>query len=96
MNMTNKYRSGQEAYDSPRNPTVDHPDYYQSNGIEVIDVIEHFGLGFRRGSCIKYLLRAGRKPGADMITDLRKAQWYLSREIEELEKRGKTNENHQT
>ena len=85
--MTNKYQSGQEQYEKPRDPAVDHPDYYQSAGIEVIDVIEQFSLGFRLGSCLKYLLRSGRKPGADIITDLKKAQWYLNREIGELEKK---------
>lgn len=58
---------------------VDHPAHYQGNGIEVIDVIEGFNLGFRLGNAVKYILRAGHKN--DRNEDLRKALWYLKREI---------------
>jgi hypothetical protein len=63
---------------------VDHPDHYNQHpaGIECIDVIEH--LTFNTGSAIKYAWRAGLKPGADALTDLRKARWYLDREIARL------------
>lgn len=63
--------------------TVNHPNHYQGNGIEAIDVIEAFSLGFNMGNAIKYLLRAGKK--GDKIEDLKKAQWYLEREILNLE-----------
>lgn len=57
---------------------VDHPTHYvTAAGIEVIDVIECYGLGFHLGNAVKYLLRAGRKGDAE--TDLRKAAWYLER-----------------
>lgn len=59
---------------------VDHPAHYSAGGIEAIDVIEAFGLGFHLGNVVKYVLRAGRK-SADALEDLRKAQWYLEREI---------------
>jgi len=55
------------------------PAHYKANGIEAIDVIEAFGLGFNLGNAIKYILRAGRK--SDTATDLAKASWYLQREI---------------
>lgn len=61
--------------------SIDHPAHYCSDGIEAIDVIEAFGLGFCLGNVVKYVLRAGRK-SADALEDLRKAQWYLEREIE--------------
>lgn len=60
---------------------IDHPAHYSAGGIEAIDVIEAFGLGFHLGNVVKYVLRAGRK-SADALEDLRKAQWYLEREIE--------------
>jgi len=64
---------------------VNHPDHYQSAaGIEAIDVIEAFGLGFCLGNAVKYILRAGKKGPA--LTDLQKARWYLDREIARLEK----------
>lgn len=62
---------------------VDHPAHYQSGGIEAIDVIEAFGLGFCLGNAIKYILRAGRKSD-DVVTDIEKARWYLDREIARL------------
>jgi hypothetical protein len=40
---------------------VDHPDHYQSERIEAIDVIEAFRLNFSLGSAVKYILRAGKK-----------------------------------
>lgn len=63
---------------------VDHPAHYNSHpaGIECIDVIE--AMTFNVGSAIKYAWRAGLKPGADALTDLRKAAWYLDREIKRL------------
>lgn len=65
---------------------VDHPRHYQMpGGIEVIDLVEH--LPFSLGNCVKYICRAGQKPGVDALTDLRKASWYLAREIARLEGR---------
>ena len=60
-------------------------DYYESDGIEVFDVIEAFDLNFNLGNVMKYICRAGRKT-FDPIPDLRKAFTYLEREIERLEK----------
>ena len=61
---------------------VDHPDHYQAKGMEAIDVIEAYNLNISLGSAIKYILRAGKKPGESSIEDLNKAIWYLQREIE--------------
>jgi hypothetical protein len=64
---------------------VDHPPHYQTAaGIEAIDVIEAFELGFSLGNAVKYILRAGKK--GDRLDDLKKARWYLSREIANAEK----------
>lgn len=62
---------------------VNHPAYYQTGGIEAIDVIEAWGLGFCLGNTVKYIARAGKK--GNRLTDLKKAAWYLSREIEKEE-----------
>ena len=61
------------------------PAHYKSGELEVIDIIEEFGFGhgFRLGNVIKYVLRAGRKGSS--LEDLKKARWYLQREIENLE-----------
>jgi hypothetical protein len=63
---------------------IDHPAHYggADNPYEAIKVIEAWGLGFCLGNLLKYVSRAGQKPGADAVTDLSKAAWYLQREIE--------------
>lgn len=59
---------------------VNHPPHYKANGMEAIDVIEAFApSNYHRGNALKYLLRAGKK--GDLIQDLRKAIWYIEREI---------------
>lgn len=50
-------------------------------GVEVIDITED--LSFPLGNVVKYVLRSPHKGG---VEDLRKAQWYLTREIERLER----------
>lgn len=67
---------------------VDHPPHYGGgdNPYEAIKVIEAWGLGFCLGNAVKYVARAGRKPGAEAVEDLRKARWYLDREIARLER----------
>ena len=59
---------------------VDHPTHYNAHpkGIECIDVIEDWPC-FNLATACKYLWRCDHK-GAD-IEDLRKAVWYIEREI---------------
>lgn len=59
---------------------VNHPPHYKKHpsGVECITVTEHFN--FCLGNAVKYIWRAGEK--GDAIEDLRKAVWYLNREIE--------------
>jgi hypothetical protein len=59
--------------------TISHPSHYVVGKMEVIDVIEDFGLGFHLGNVVKYVLRSGRKN--DALEDLKKARWYLDRAI---------------
>lgn len=63
----------------PKPDPVNHPPHYTSHpsGVECVDVAEHYG--FCIGNAIKYLWRAGLK--GDAIEDLKKARWYLDREI---------------
>lgn len=62
---------------------IEHPPHYRGaeDPYEAIKVIEAWGLGFCLGNAAKYICRAGRKPGVDRTEDLRKAKWYLEREI---------------
>lgn len=63
---------------------INHPAHYTNHpsGIECIQIVEH--MGFCRGNAIKYIWRAGEK--GPPIDDLRKAVWYLEREIKRLER----------
>jgi uncharacterized protein DUF3310 len=63
---------------------IDHPAHYggADNPYEAIKVIEAWKLGFNLGNAIKYISRADKKDNT--LTDLRKAAWYLQREIETL------------
>lgn len=71
--------------DIERREAVNHPDYYKRGGIEAIDAIEAWELGFNLGNVVKYIARAGHKT-ADSLRDLKKAEWYLSHEIERMER----------
>lgn len=63
---------------------VNHPQHYNEHpsGVECIKVTEH--MNFCLGNAVKYIWRAGLK-SPNPIQDLRKAEWYVRREIERLE-----------
>jgi hypothetical protein len=58
---------------------VNHPPHYTSHpsGVECITITEH--MGFNLGNALKYIWRADLK--GDAVEDLRKAAWYVEREI---------------
>jgi hypothetical protein len=58
------------------------PHYISKGGIESIDVIESFELGFNLGNAIKYILRCENK--GNKKQDLEKARWYLNRELDKF------------
>ncbi len=62
---------------------VNHPAHYggENSVYEAIRVIEAWDLGFNLGNTVKYISRAGKKDGAPLSQDLKKAAWYLNREI---------------
>ena len=66
------------------NDAVNHPSHYTSDnsGIECIEVSENWS--FCLGNALKYLWRAGLKDGNSDIQDLKKAVWYIEREIARL------------
>lgn len=73
-----------------KNDPVNHPSHYTSHParckcgepIECIQITEH--MGFNLGNATKYVWRCDLKK--DAIEDLKKARWYLDREIEKREK----------
>ena len=64
---------------------IERPSHYCFSRIEPIDVIEAWGLGFHLGNVVKYIARAGRK--GSRMEDIRKAHWYLGRELQRETKR---------
>ena len=79
-------------FNSNKKEMVNHPDHYHPGTYEAINVIEAWDLNFNLGSAIKYISRCGLKPDAELskkektLEDLRKAAWYVNREIERLSK----------
>lgn len=67
---------------SAQTDPIDHPAHYLAHpsGVECITITEH--MGFNLGNVVKYVWRADLK--GDAIEDLKKARWYLTREIERL------------
>ena len=67
---------------------VNHPEHYGGgdNPYEAIKIIEALNLNFHLGNTLKYISRAGKKEPEKVLQDLRKAAWYLNREIENREK----------
>jgi hypothetical protein len=63
---------------------VYHPPHYKAHpsGVECIEITEH--MNFCLGNALKYIWRAGLK--GDAIEDLKKARWYIEREIQRREK----------
>lgn len=74
--------------------SINHPSHYNNHpsGVECITITEH--MNFNVGNAVKYLWRAGLKTGASnaksyeaakneqYLEDLKKARWYIDREIE--------------
>jgi hypothetical protein len=80
--LNNEFPSLEDTY--PQKEMVNHPSHYQSSKFEAIDVIEEFNLNFNTGNAVKYILRAGKKFEDKTLEDLKKAVWYLEREIKKL------------
>ena len=76
---------------------INHPSHYTAGKIEVIDFIEDKGFGFNLGNVVKYVSRCGKKKSAGKsldakaLEDLKKARFYLDREIVLREKGMKKN-----
>lgn len=75
----------------PLNDAVNHPNHYTAGTLETIDAIEAMvgqagwspATGYRLGNVLKYLWRHAHKGG---LESLKKARWYLDREIAAVEK----------
>ena len=63
---------------------INSPKHYTTGKYEVIDVIEDWDLNFRLANTIKYVARHKHK--GKPLEDLKKALWYLQREIDTYER----------
>lgn len=90
----NQYCKGamaiQKLMEEKKKENVNHPKHYTMKGIEPIEYIESHDFNFNLGNVIKYVSRADYK-GSE-IEDLKKAKWYLEKEIETRIKREMENE----
>ncbi|WVX89666.1 hypothetical protein SEA_FEYRE_47 [Mycobacterium phage Feyre] len=70
--------------DDPAEDVVNHPSHYTSHpsGVECITITEH--MGFNLGNAVKYIWRCDLK--RDAIEDLKKAAFYVDREIAKRER----------
>lgn len=74
-----KAEEEQKAYDPP-------PAHYQGEGVTPWHIWEAFGLDPWQANVIKYVLRAGKKPGEEAASDYEKAVHYLSYLIDRAER----------
>ena len=77
------FRDAEAAHDA-----VNSPSHYASGEIECIDAIKASMTawafhGYLKGNVQKYMWRYEKK--VNPVEDLKKAQWYLAKLIEELE-----------
>lgn len=73
------------SHEKAQEPNIyNHPRHYNVGDIEVIDAIDSWQLGFYEGNIVKYISRAKHK--GHEVEDLKKAQWYLNRLIQNKEK----------
>ena len=68
------------------------PTHYRKQPIQPIEIIDAYGLDFKRGNALKYLLRAGSKLGEEKSDDLQKAIWYLVCELHSIDLADEINE----
>lgn len=63
---------------------IEKPAHYNQSSIQPVDVIENWRLGYHLGNVVKYVCRHQYKNNP--VEDLKKASWYLEREIKRLER----------
>jgi hypothetical protein len=81
--MTAEQITLKDIWNRTKDDPVDHPPHYTKHpsGVECIQITEH--MNFCTGNAVKYLWRHVDKGG---VEDLKKARWYIDREITRLEK----------
>jgi hypothetical protein len=73
--------SGKTGTNACSERSKQNPDHYQLGSIQVWDFIIDQDLDFILGNVVKYVCRAGTKPGESRLDDLKKAQAYINKAI---------------
>ena len=82
MNKPKRMKEIADMYDKqPSNSST--PSHYQGT-TQPIDLINAQNLNFNLGNVVKYVCRAGKKKGENVLSDLEKAQNYINYEIERV------------
>ena len=84
-----------DAKNEESGDSVNHPSHYTQGKYEVIDyIIQEYGWDFLLANVIKYVSRAGHKADPNLsidekaIEDLKKASWYLEKQMQEIAEAG--------
>ena len=75
------FHSG-EQHAEPIDAVAESPSYYTRGEIQPWDFIRDQGLNYHLGNAVKYITRAGKKPGNTAAKDLQKAIHYLENELQ--------------
>lgn len=83
--LNNKHKKMKEIADRyDKQQTINNtPTHYQGS-IQPIDLINTQDLNFNLGNVVKYVCRAGKKQGENILSDLEKAKDYINFEIERV------------
>lgn len=82
---TKKMKEIADRYDKQQPFISSTPTHYQGS-IQPIDLINAQELNFNLGNVVKYVCRAGKKQGENILSDLEKAKDYINFEIERVKK----------
>lgn len=80
-----------DMYDEQQPFISSTPTHYQGT-TQPIDLINAQDLNFNLGNVVKYVCRAGKKQGENILSDLEKAKDYINFEIERVKKWTNVNE----
>lgn len=93
MNKSKLLKEIAEKYDTnnEEQPTTTSstPQHYQGT-TQPIDLINAQNLNFNLGNVVKYVCRAGKKDGENILSDLEKAKNYINYEIERVKNNEQT------
>jgi len=78
-----EFKTPQDETPRPKIDMINQPPHYTNTDVEPINAIEAWQLNYRLGNVVKYVARANFKD--NYLEDLKKARWYLDREIAKSE-----------